>query len=371
MFDYLIVGAGLAGSVLAERLASQLNYRVLIVDKRDHIGGNAYDYYDDNGIFLHKYGPHIFHTNIAPVYHYLSEFTKWRMYEHRVLAAVDGMMVPIPINMDTLNRLFGLALHSPEEVESYYASIRVPIAQPGNAEEQVLSKVGQVLYEKFFKGYSLKQWGIHPREMDAAVTARIPIRTNRDDRYFSDQYQVMPLHGYSRMFQSMLANPNISIMLNTNYRDIREVIPHKALIFTGPIDEFFDYRFGRLPYRSLEFVHEYCHKPYYQTVGTVNYPNEFDFTRVTEFKHLTGQRSDGTTVVYEYPLDMDDSHDPYYPIPRKENALLYDKYQVEAEQLSNVTFCGRLAEYKYYNMDQVVERALAVFENIACNKERE
>lgn len=360
MFDYLIVGAGFAGSVLAERLANVYSQRVLIIDRRQHIGGNAYDHYDDAGVLVHKYGPHIFHCNAAEIFQYLSQFTEWRPYQHRVLADVDGQLVPLPINLDTINTLYGLNLTS-FELKGWFESVAEPIRPLRTAEDAVVSKVGRELFNKFFRGYTRKQWGLDPSELDAQVTARIPTRTNRDDRYFSDMYQAMPLHGYTRMFQRMLDHPNITVMLNADYRDVRDAISHRETIFTGPIDEFFDYRLGRLPYRSLTFRFETHPVPVFQQVGTVNYPNNYDYTRISEFKHLTGQKHDQTTVVYEYPQA---DGDPYYPIPRPENAALYKQYETLAAATPGVHFVGRLATYKYYNMDQVVAQALALSRRI-------
>jgi UDP-galactopyranose mutase len=294
-FDYLIVGAGFAGSVLAERLANESGKGVLICDKRSHVGGNAYDHYDDNGVLVHRYGPHIFHTNSKMVFEYLSRFTEWRPYEHRVLASVDGQLLPIPINLDTVNRLYGLQLTS-FELESFFQSVAEKRAQVLTSEDVVVNRVGRDLYEKFFRGYTRKQWGLDPSELDASVTARIPTRTSRDDRYFTDTHQAMPLNGYTRMFERMLANPRIKIMLNTDYREIAHQIPHDQMIYTGPIDAYFDHCHGKLPYRSLEFRHETLHTPRHQAVGTVNYPNEHAYTRITEFKHLTGQEHPKTSV---------------------------------------------------------------------------
>jgi UDP-galactopyranose mutase len=366
-FDDLIVGAGFAGSVLAERLASQLGRRVLIVDKRSHIGGNAYDRYDDEGILVHPYGPHIFHTNSADVFDYLSKFTAWRPYQHRVLASVDGQLVPMPINLDTVNRLYGLSLAAPA-LEAFFESVAEPRERIVTSEDVVVSKVGRDLYNKFFRGYTRKQWGLDPSELDASVTARVPTRLNRDDRYFTDTFQAMPQHGYTRMFESMLRHPNIKVMLNTDYREIVHLVPWQHMIYTGPIDAFFDYRYGKLPYRSIEFQHRTLRQEQFQAVGTVNYPNDYAYTRITEFKHITGQSSAHTSIVYEYPRD---DGDPYYPVPRPQNGELYKRYQSLAEITPDVTFVGRLATYKYYNMDQVVGQALATFKKLASMHERE
>ena len=360
MFDYLIVGAGFAGSVLAERLASKANKKVLLIDKRNHIAGNTYDYFNNDGILVHKYGPHIFHTNSKEVFDHLSLFTQWRWYEHKVLASVDGQFVPIPINLNTINSLYGLNLSS-DQVETFLSSKAEKLSRIKTSEDVVVSKVGRELYEKFFRGYTRKQWGLDPSELDASVTARIPTRTNKDNRYFTDTYQAMPLHGYTRMFEEMLSHPNIKIMLNTDYREVQEYIPYKNLIYTGPIDSYFDYCYGKLPYRSLEFKFETQEAECVQPTGTVNYPNEHPYTRSTEFKYLTGQKHAKTTVVYEYPLA---EGDPYYPIPRPENAEIYRKYQQLASTLPNVYFTGRLGTYKYYNMDQVVAQSLTLFKKL-------
>lgn len=361
MFDYLIVGAGFAGSVLAERLATQSNKKVLIIDKRSHIGGNAYDYFNNDGILIHKYGPHIFHTNSKEVFEYLGQFTAWRPYEHKVLGSVDGQLVPIPINLNTINALYGLNLCS-ADVEDFFAKRAEKVDRIKTSEDVVVSKVGRELYEKFFRGYTRKMWNLDPSELDASVTARVPTRTNRDDRYFTDTYQAMPLHGYTQMFQNMLSHRNIKIMLNTDYKEIIDMIPYKNLIFTGPVDEYFNYCYGKLPYRSLEFKFETIDKEVFQSTGTINYPNEQLYTRITDFKYLTGQVHSKTAVVYEFPKA---EGDPYYPVPRPENAELYKKYQQLASTIKNTYFVGRLATYKYYNMDQVVAQALTTFKKIA------
>jgi UDP-galactopyranose mutase len=359
MFDYLVVGAGFAGSVLAERLASVADKKVLIVDRRNHVGGNAYDCYDDAGVLIHKYGPHIFHTNSTEVIEYLSQFTAWRQYQHRVRASVDGQIVPLPINLDTVNQLYATNLTS-FELEDFFARVAEP-REIRTSEDVVVSKVGRELYEKFFKNYTRKQWGLDPSELDPTVAARVPARTSRDDRYFTDRYQQMPLHGFTRMFQRMLDHRNIKILLNCDWREIANVIPHKEVIYTGAVDEYFDCRLGKLPYRSLEFRFETLNVARHQPVAVINHPNEYAYTRVTEFKHLTGQEHDKTTLVYEYPRA---DGDPYYPVPRPENAELYKRYKALADATPGVHFVGRLATYKYYNMDQVVAQALATFERI-------
>jgi len=360
VFDWIVVGAGFAGSVLAERLATKRDDRVLLIDRRPHIGGNAYDKLDAAGILIHQYGPHIFHTNSQLVFDYLSQFTAWRPYEHRVLAAVDGMQVPIPINLTTVNKLYGLSLTS-AEMEGWLAARAEPVERIKTAEDVVVATVGRELYEKFFRGYTRKQWGVDPSQLDKSVTARVPTRTNKDDRYFGDTYQFMPANGYTRMFEKMVNHPNIEVMLECDYRDVRATIAHKRVIYTGPVDEFFDFRYGKLPYRSLRFEHVTLNEEWHQQVGVVNYPQSKDYTRVTEYKHLTGQRHRRTSLTYEYPCD---DGDPYYPIPRPESAELYKRYEKLADKQSNAWFVGRLATYRYYNMDQVVGQALATFRRI-------
>jgi UDP-galactopyranose mutase len=362
MFDYLVVGAGFAGSTIAERLAADAGKKVLICDRRPHIGGNAYDHHDADGILVHKYGPHIFHTNARSVFDYLSAFTEWRPYQHRVLASVDGQLLPVPINLDTVNRLYGLNLTS-FELEKFFESVAEPVAKVRTSEDVIVSKVGRELYDKFFRNYTRKQWGLDPSELDAMVTARVPVRTNRDDRYFTDTYQVMPLHGYTRMFERMLSHPNIKILLNADYREIKAMIPHREVIFTGPVDEYFGYRLGRLPYRSLNFKFETRNVAVAQAGPVINYPNEQAYTRVTEFKYLTGQEHPKTTLVYEYACA---EGDPYYPIPRPENAALYKRYQEVAAATPGVHFLGRLGTYKYYNMDQVVAQALTLYSKLTA-----
>lgn len=359
-YDYLVVGAGFAGAVIAEQLAG-MGKRILVVDKRPHIAGNAYDFYNEQGLLIHLYGPHIFHTQSEKVFTYLSQFTEWRPYEHKVLASVDGKLVPIPINLDTINQLYDLDLDA-EGMEAFLAERAVACPEIRTSEDIVVSKVGRELYEKFFRNYTRKQWGVDPSELDSSVAGRIPVRLNRDDRYFSDNFQVMPLEGYTKMFESMLSNSRITVMLSTDYREIVQEYPHLKTVYTGPIDEFFDYRFGKLPYRSLRFEHATLPEEQHQAVGVVNYPNDHQYTRVTEFKHLTGQEHPETSIVYEYPQA---EGDPYYPIPRPENAKLYEMYRQLADATSGVYFCGRLANYKYFNMDQVVAQALHLARNIA------
>ncbi len=358
--DILVVGAGFAGSVVARQLAES-GYRVLIIEKRSHIGGNAWDMKDEHGILIHPYGPHIFHTNSEKVLRYLSRFTDWRFYEHRVLAEVGDQQLPLPINRTTINRLYGLNL-TEEGVADFLNEVKEPISAIKTSEDVVLSSVGKDLCDLFFRGYTKKQWGLDLSELSVGVAARIPTRTNDDDRYFTDQYQLMPIDGYGAMFNRMLDHPLISVQCDIDYFEIKNNVQVKHTVYTGSIDAFFSHQYGKLPYRSLSFEHSHiptCDS--YQQVGTVNYPNEHAYTRITEFKKLTGQSASGTSIVKEFPQA---EGDPFYPIPRPENDAIYKKYQTRSEQELNVTFVGRLAEYRYYNMDQVVASALSKADKI-------
>jgi UDP-galactopyranose mutase len=358
-FDVVIVGAGFAGSVLAERLARGSGKRVLLVDRRPHIGGNAYDRFDASGILIHQYGPHIFHTNSDDVFQYLSRFTKWRPYQHRVRACVDGKLLPMPINRTTLNLLYGKNLHTEEEAAALLASMAEPRDSVLTSEDVVVSSIGRDLYERFFRGYTRKQWGLDPSQLDKSVAARVPARTNTDDRYFTDKIQAMPLQGYTRMFENMLDHTNIVRELGVDFAQIRDQVHCDKVIFTGPIDEYFDYRYGKLPYRSLRFQHQTLDKEWLQDVAVVNYPDEkIPYTRITEYKHLTGQSAPKTSVTYEYPCSEGDY---YYPIPRSENQALYKRYEALARATHNVLFAGRLGTYRYYNMDQVAGQALSIW----------
>jgi UDP-galactopyranose mutase len=355
MIRVLVVGAGYAGSVCARELAGA-GWKVLVIDRRNHIAGNAFDELDAHGVLVHRYGPHIFHTNAERIWKWLSKYTDWRAYEHRVRGVVNGREYPFPINRDTLNALYGLDLDD-EGAEAFFERVREPREPVRTSEDVVLNSVGRDLYEKFFLNYTRKQWGLDPSELKAGVAARIPVRTNTDDRYFTDTFQAMPKLGYARMFENILDHPNIRVELEVDFEDVRRRGGFEHTVYTGPIDAYFHHCHGRLPYRSLRFEHE--HLPMvdqYQSVGTVNYPNDHAYTRITEFKHLTGQQHAGTSIVREYPQA---EGDPYYPIPRTENELLFKRYEAMAAGERDVTFVGRLAQYRYYNMDQVVGAALA------------
>jgi UDP-galactopyranose mutase len=361
-YDVMVVGAGFAGAVMAERLASQSGLKVLMIDRRPHIAGNAFDRLDEAGVLIHQYGPHIFHTNSSDIVDYLSQFTAWRPYEHRVLAHVGGKLVPVPINRTTLNMLYGLDLQTDEQAQAFFAARAEPVDVVETSEDVVVSAIGRELYETFFRGYTRKQWGLDPSQLDKSVTARVPTRANTDDRYFTDRFQAMPADGYTALFERMLDHPNIDVRLGVDFREVRAVHPHDHLIFTGPIDAYFDYRFGKLPYRSLRFEHETLDREWLQPVASVNYPDEaVPYTRITEYKHLTGQQAARTSITREFPAA---EGDPYYPVPRPENHTLFKRYEALAAAEPNTTFVGRLATYRYYNMDQIVGQALATYRKV-------
>lgn len=358
-YKYVVVGAGLAGLTIAERIARKLNEKVLIIEKRNHIGGNCYDYYDEKGILVHKYGPHIFHTNSKSVWDYINKFTEWYHYQHRVLTYIDGCLIPMPICTDTINQLYNLNLTN-DQVEEFLNSKALKKDEINNSEDVVLSKAGTDIYEKFFKNYTKKQWDSYPNELDKSVISRIPVRYNRDARYFTDKYQGLPKYGYTKMCENMINNSNINILLNTDYKDVIDEIQYEKLIYTGPVDYFFDYKFGKLKYRSLKFEFETIDTESYQDAAVVNYPNDYDFTRITEFKKMTGQHNDRyTTIIREYPTW---DGEPYYPVPTQECKDEFLVYKRECDKLENVIFVGRLAEYKYYNMDAVIYTAMNIFD---------
>ena len=370
---WLIVGAGFTGAVLAERIASQLNQRVLVVDRRDHIGGNAYDYYDEHGVLVQRYGAHIFHTNSTKIWDYLSQFTSWRGYTHRVRAVVEGKAIPVPFNLNSLAALFPRTMAERLErrlIEAYGFGAAVPILRMLEGNDAELKELAKYIYRNVFEGYTIKQWGLKPDELDKSVTGRVPVSVSRDDRYFQATYQAMPRLGYTEMFRRILAHPNIHVLLKSEYSPALDSIRFDRMVFTGPIDEYFDYLHGSLPYRSLRF--EFHHEPRtkYQDVAVVNYPGEHAFTRIVEFKHFSGQSLPGTTIACEYPEAYERGlNEPYYPIPREENRARYALYLREAKRREgNVLFAGRLADYKYYNMDQAVGRAFKLFDEIGAGE---
>jgi len=362
-YDFLIVGAGFAGAVLAERLSSQLGKTCLVVERRDHIGGNAYDFQDRAGVLLHRYGPHYFRTNSDRIREYLSQFTEWHPVEYKILSWTHGRFWQFPINLNTFEQLLGRP-STTEEMEATLASWRVPVTNPQNSEEVIVSQVGVKLYEMFFKNYTRKQWKRDPRDLDASVCGRIPVRTNRDDRYLSEKFQALPKAGYTRMFERMLAHPKIKVMLRTEYREALANVRYRHLIYTGAIDEFYDYGHGPLPYRSLRFEPETLAQEFFQPAMQVNYPNDHDFTRIVEIKHATGQRLPATTIVREYPEDYQPGREAYYPIPAPDAQAIYRRYADRAAAEKNISFVGRLATYRYYNMDQVVGMALTEFDHL-------
>lgn len=366
MYDYLVVGAGFAGSTMARLIAEELDKKVLIIDKRRHIGGNAYDEYNEHGILVHRYGPHIFHTNSDKVFRFLSRFTEWRPYEHRVLASVDGQLLPLPINLDTVNRLYGTQFNS-FELQAYFDSVRQADIEVKNSRDVIIKKVGEDLYNKFFRNYTRKQWGLWPEELDASVCERIPVRTNRDDRYFTDKYQVMPKQGYTRMFERILDHRNIHIMLAADFEEVRSTMRYGRVVYTGPIDEYFGHCYGRLPYRSLKFEFITGNSSEFPPgIGTINYPNEFEYTRITDMRRLTGQEHALSGLVLEFPTS---AGEPYYPVPNEANAELYNKYNRLADEAGQqVIFCGRMGKYSYFNMDQVVAHSFHTMEKLLHNR---
>jgi len=370
--DWLIVGAGFTGSVLAERLATQLDQKVLVVEQRAHIGGNAYDYYDDHGVLIHRYGPHIFHTNADYVWDYLAQFTPWRSYYHRVLAAIDGQFIPVPFNLKGLYALFPPRYAdelAQQLIQQYGFDVKIPILKiRETAHSDEVKFLAEFIYQKIFHHYTVKQWGLTPEQLHPSVTARVPLYISYDDRYFQDKFQGLPQYGYSRLFEQLLAQRNIKLLLNTAYQEVAQEIKYKQMIFTGPIDEFFNYQYGELPYRSLDFHHFHTQQPQLQPVATVNYPNDYTYTRITEFKHLTGQNVAGSSYIKEYPQAFVRGQNvAYYPIPQDQCRARYHQYAQQTEQLKGkVLFAGRLADYQYYNMDQAVARALTVFHKVIC-----
>jgi UDP-galactopyranose mutase len=378
MFEFIVVGSGFAGSAMAERIANVLNQKVLIIEKRNHIGGNCYDYRDENNIIVHKYGPHLFHTDYKEVFDYLSNFTDWYIYHHKVLAFVDGKKIPLPFNLNSIYEVFPQELAKRLEVkliEKYGYGTKISILELLKEEDQDLKFLANYVYEKIYKNYTMKQWGLKPEEISPQATARVPIYISRDNRYFTDKYQAIPKDGYTKIFERMLNHPNIKIMLNTDFKEVISIdFENKKiyflgqefkgkLIFTGMIDELFNFKYGFLPYRSLDLRFETIEQEYYQEAPVVNYPNDYDFTRITEFKHIHSVKSDKTTILKEYPKTYQPNVDiPYYPVFTKENQELYNKYKEEADKFENLVLVVRLAEYRYYDMDDVVKRALEVFE---------
>ena len=367
-YQIIIIGAGISGATLAERYAS-IGKKVLVIEKRDHLGGNCYDFYDQVGVRISKYGAHLFHTNYEDVWQYVNQFSKWYPYEHRVLAKVDDQLVPIPVNITTVNKVFKLNIKSATEMKKWLDKNQVKNKHPKNGEEAALARVGKILYQKIFKNYTKKQWDKYPAELDASVLNRLPIRTNFDDRYFTDKHQALPQEGYTKLFEKMLDHPNITIQLSTDFFDVKKQIKtYEKLFYTGPIDRFFKFKHSssnqHLEYRSINFIWETHNTEQYQENSVINYPSpkDGDFTRIVEYKHFTKQKNPKTTISKEYPTNyINEKNEPYYPVPNPKNRAIFEKYKQEADQLTNVCFVGRLANYKYFNMDEAFKNALDLF----------
>lgn len=389
--DYVIVGAGLSGAVVAERIANVLKKKVWVLEKRQHIGGNCYDYIDDNGLRINKYGAHIFHTNNERVYDYITSFSEWIRYDHKVLSYVDDQYVPIPVNINTVNKLYNLSIRNKVEMKQWLESVQVKYDQITNSEEMCKSRyyiyplfdiyryrVGNDLYEKLFKDYTYKQWNKYPKELDASVLARIPIRMTHDDRYFTDKYQLLPKDGYTSFIGKLLNHELITVKLNTDFFDIKDEISFCKLIYTGPIDQYYaNSGYEKLEYRSIDFVeHRYKNTNFVQPASVVNYPKlDVPYTRIVEYKHFWNQfHSPHTTIVCEYSHDsaisISENREPYYPVPNERNLKLYERYKQLTETEHNVYFVGRLANYKYFNMDEAILNSLILFDDIYENKNK-
>lgn len=384
-YDFIIVGAGIAGITIAEQLANILNKKVLIIEKRDHIGGNCYDYYNDDGILVHKYGPHIFHTNNRRVYNYLSLYTSWIIYNHKVLGKIEDTLAPIPFNLISIDKCMPSKADKIKTalLEEYVANESVKILDMKESSRPEIKELADFVYENVFLHYTEKFWNLKPEELDSSVTGRVPVQISYDCRYFQDMYQGIPSEGYTAMFKNMLSNHNINVLLDKDYKEVLTVDYDNSrvlfydeefdgeIIFTGMIDEFFDYKFGELPYRSLIFMDETVQEHRFQENATINYPNDYHFTRITEYKYITGQQHENTTIQFEYPIkynpDASEGNIPYYPIPQQKNEELYLKYKELSGKFEQVTFLGRLAEYQYLNMDKVVEKALDLADSFLKN----
>lgn len=367
--ENLVVGCGFSGASIARKLAEDLQQDVIVIDSKEHIGGNSYDYIDHNGICIHKYGTHIFHTNNTEVWHFLSRFTAWHPYMHEVKGLVDGQEVPIPFNLNSIRQVFPDSIAQKLEeklIDKFGFNVKVPILELRRSEDKQLEFLADYVYEKIFLEYTLKQWHLKPEELDPAVTGRVPVYISRDNRYFQDKYQGIPRHGYTALIQNMLDHPRIKVLLNTPYSAVKNDIAYQNLFYSGPIDEFFEYKYGELPYRSLEFDFVEYDREYFQANSVINYPCNYDFTRIGEYKYFLKDQSPRTVVSFEYPADFIRNHnDRYYPIVKPENLKLYQRYTQDAEALSNVWFLGRLGEYKYYDMDKAVYRSLEIFNSIS------
>lgn len=361
---YLIVGAGLSGCVIAERISTELQSEVHLIDRRNHIAGNIHDYMDESGVMVHTYGPHAFHTNFEHVWTYLSKFTEWKPYFHHVEAYVDGQSVPVPFNFNTIEHLFPKEYANTlivQLIEQFGINNKVTILEL--LQNKKFKTLAQYIYEKVFLGYTIKQWGKKPEDLDISVSGRVPIYTSRDNRYFQDKYQAIPEDGYTAMIERMIDSPHIQVELGVDFKELDRSI-YSKIVYTGMIDEYFNYKLGKLPYRSLVFNLKTYNKEYYQKTAQKNFSENFDFTRITEFKHFLDQQLEKTTVAFEYPHQYEEGeNEPYYPIPDESNHQLYAAYKELAADEHDTIFLGRLAEYKYYNMDQIVDSALRTFED--------
>lgn len=368
----LVVGAGFSGAVIAERIANVLDEKVVIIDRKNHVAGNSFDFKDKNGISIHKYGSHIFHTNNQKVWDYINNFSSFNTYMHRVLAVIDGIETTIPFNIDTLYKVFPDSLAKKLEfklLESFQYNSKVPILELAKYNDKDLNFLADYIYEKVFLHYTVKQWGKTPNEIDGAVTARVPVMIGKDTRYFQDIYQGIPTKGYTDLIYKMLKNRNIEIRLNTDFKQVN-LNDYKRIFFTGSIDEFFDYKFGMLPYRSVNFKFEEYDTEFYQKNSVVNYPDNYDFTRIHEYKHYKNEKSAKTVIAKEYSQEfVPGKNERYYPISNEDNQNLYNKYLEQSKQYPNLFFLGRLGDYKYYDMDKAVLRALNLFEELINSKE--
>lgn len=368
----IIVGSGFSGSTMARLIAEKLDEKVVVVDKKDHIAGNSYDYRDENGIMIHKYGSHIFHTNNEKVWSFLKQFTDFNTYMHEVVGILDGIEAQIPFNFTTLYQVFPETLAKRLEeklLKKFEYNKKVPILEFQKQDDEDLKFLAEYVYEKIFLNYTTKQWGVSPKDVDGAVTARVPVYLSKDNRYFQDKYQGIPLEGYTKVVEKMLDHPNIEVVLNKDFAEFKkensDLVKNARIFYTGSIDEFFDYKFGKLPYRSVNFKFETHNRESYQTHACINYPNNYDFTRIHEYKHYLNDTSEKTVIAKEYSEFFElGKNERYYPIASEENAKLYQKYLDEAKNLKDVYFFGRLGDYKYYNMDLAVARAIELFEEV-------
>ncbi len=364
--DIVVVGAGISGATLAERYATLLGEKVLVIEKRNHLGGNCYDLKNEDGILYGKYGPHIFHTNFRDVWDYVNSFSKFYPFELKVLSNVEGKNIPVPVNIETINKVFGLSLRDEKDMKEWLFQNTEKIHVPKNSEEAALSRVGKVLYEKMFKGYTEKQWGRSAKELVPEILNRIPVRTNHEDRYFADTYQGLPEHGYTSLIKKMLSHTNIEVMFDTDFFHIQDELKYKKIFFTGKIDSYFKEKYGNLEYRSIQFEFERHDKKYFQENSVINYPGEEKFTRIVEYKYFHKDRGvdiPSTLISREFPTSLGE---PYYPVLSEKNIEIFRKYQKEAEKLEKdgTYFVGRLANYKYFNMDQAFKNALDLFNRL-------